>query len=161
MHPFTTGFTARRIIESGLARSACVIDLIAGSVRIPTVRLRSLLLPTIVAVLVAIVALVVRHQTPTRASHARASTKVQAGHVTVAINNYAFVPQTINVKVGTRVSWTNHDSTAHTATADHGGFDTGTVGPHATRTIDPTRPGTYTYHCAFHAFMTATIVVKP
>ena len=64
------------------------------------------------------------------------------------------------VTAGTRVTWTNHDATAHTATANGGGFDTGTVAPKASRTIDFKHPGTFTYHCAFHAFMTATITVK-
>jgi len=64
------------------------------------------------------------------------------------------------VTVGTRVTWTNHDATAHTATANGGGFDTKTVAPKASRTIDFKHPGTFTYHRAFHAFMTATITVK-
>jgi plastocyanin len=123
-------------------------------------RLRSLLLPTAAAILVAVVALVVRQQPSVTAPVTRASTALQHGHVTVAITNYAFVPKNIDVKVGTRVSWTNHDSTAHTSTADHAGFDTGTIKPNATRTVQLTHPGTFTYHCAFHAFMTATVTVK-
>ncbi len=124
-------------------------------------RLRSLLLPAVAAIVVAVVGLLARHQAPRHVSKAPVSTAVQAGHVTVAISNYAFVPETLAVKTGTRVSFTNHDATAHTATADHSGFDTGTVNPRATRTVDFTHPGTFTYHCAFHAFMTATITVKP
>jgi plastocyanin len=127
-------------------------------------RLRSMLIPTAAAIIVLVVALVVRNQPAT--THAapattKASTAVRSGHVTVAISNYAFAPKALTVKVGTRVSWTNHDSTAHTATADKSGFDTGTIQPHATRTVDFKHPGTFTYHCAFHAFMTATITVKP
>jgi plastocyanin len=124
---------------------------------------RSLLIPTIAAVVVLVVALAVRNQPTTQAAPAstKAATAVRSGHVTVAISNYAFAPKALTVKVGTRVSWTNHDSTAHTATADASGFDTGTVAPHATKTIDFKHPGTFTYHCAFHAFMTATITVKP
>lgn len=126
-------------------------------------RLRSLLLPTVAAVVVALVALVVRNQPNTQSlsASAGASSAVRSGHVTVAISNYAYLPKVLTVKLGTRVSWTNHDATAHTATADTSGFDTGTVNPHATRTVDFKRPGTFTYHCAFHAFMTATITVKP
>lgn len=147
--------------ESVSAPTPPPADLIRASPRIAIMRLRSLLLPTVAAIVVAAVALLARHQAPGQASKAPTSTAVQAGHVTVAISNYAFVPKTIAVKAGTRVSFTNHDATAHTATADHGGFDTGTVDPHALRTIDFTHPGTFTYHCAFHAFMTATITVKP
>jgi plastocyanin len=126
-------------------------------------RPRSLLLPTIAALVVAAVALAVRNQpinAPSTAA-ARASAPVRSGHVTVAITNYAFAPKTLTVRVGTRVSWTNHDATAHTATADNGSFDTGDVNPNSTRTIEFKHPGTFTYHCAFHAFMTATLIVKP
>lgn len=123
-------------------------------------RLRLLLLPVIAATIVAVLALVLRNQ-PTSSVRASATpVSSQAHQVTIPISNYAFVPKSLTVKVGTRVTWTNHDSTAHTATADGGTFDTGTVGPMASRTIDFKRPGTYTYHCAFHAFMTATITVN-
>ena len=126
-------------------------------------RLRSLFLPTVTAIVVAVVALVVRNQPNTQASNvsAASSAVVGSGHVTVKISNYAYLPKDLTVKVGTRVSWTNHDATAHTATADASGFDTGTVNPHATSTVDFKHPGAFTYHCACHAFMTATITVKP
>lgn len=126
-------------------------------------RLRSLLLPTVAAVIVAVVALVVRNQPNTQSAGASsgAPAAVRSGHVTVAISNYAYVPKSLTVKVGTRVSWINHDATAHTATADTSGFDTNTINPHGTKTVDFKHAGTFTYHCAFHAFMTATITVKP
>ncbi len=82
-----------------------------------------------------------------------------ARQVTIAISNYAFKPQALTVRTGSRITWTNHDATAHTATADQGTFDTGTVNPGQSKTLDFKRPGAYTYHCAFHAFMTATITV--
>jgi plastocyanin len=79
--------------------------------------------------------------------------------VTVAITNYAFTPAHLTVKAGTKVTWTNHDATAHTATADHGGFGTGTIDPHHSATVRLAKPGTYPYHCIFHAFMTGTVTV--
>lgn len=79
----------------------------------------------------------------------------------LAVRNYDFLPKSLTVRAGTRVTWTNHDATAHTATADQGSFDTGTINPGRSATIDFKHPGTFTYHCAFHAFMTATITVKP
>ena len=75
------------------------------------------------------------------------------------IKNFAFEPQTLTVRVGTRVTWTNRDATAHTATMDAGSPDTGTITPGQSRTIAFAHPGTYAYHCAFHAFMTGTIRV--
>lgn len=86
---------------------------------------------------------------------------VTSGHTAVQISNYAFIPARITVKAGTRITWTNHDKTAHTATANNHSFDTGTIAPKASKTVDFKRPGVYRYHCVFHAFMTATVVVKP
>jgi len=82
------------------------------------------------------------------------------GRVRVAISNFSYHPATIAVVVGTKVTFTNHDQTAHTATSTKPGFDTGTVNPGHSATIDFTKPGIYTYYCQFHAFMRATIVVK-
>jgi plastocyanin len=95
-------------------------------------------------------------------SHAMpASAVIKSGHVAVQITNFAFSPARITVKAGTRVTWTNHDQTAHTATANNNSFDTGTIAPKASKTVDFKKPGTYKYHCAFHAFMTGIVVVKP
>src|SRR5436305_15197012 len=79
----------------------------------------------------------------------------------VSIAGFAFKPATVTVKVGARVRWTNLDSAPHTATADRaGGFDTGTLNQHQTTTVRFSTAGTYTYHCAFHAFMTGTVTVR-
>jgi plastocyanin len=85
--------------------------------------------------------------------------KAVSGHVTVAISNYKFAPAKLTVKVGTRVTFSNHDMTAHTATAS-GGFDSGTIKPGASATVNFSKPGTYPYICQFHAFMHGTVVVQ-
>ena len=76
------------------------------------------------------------------------------------ISGYAFHPTALTVAPGTKVTFTNHDQTAHTATQQGGGFDTGTINPGAHATVTFTKAGTYTYYCQFHAFMRATITVK-
>ena len=79
----------------------------------------------------------------------------------VQIDNFKFSPGTLTVTAGARITVTNDDSTAHTATADDGNsFDTGTLDPGASGTISVAKPGSYTYHCSIHPFMKATIVVK-
>jgi plastocyanin len=79
----------------------------------------------------------------------------------VTIDNFKFSPATLTVTAGTRITVTNDDSTAHTATADDGNsFDTGTLDPGASRTIAVPKAGSYAYHCSIHPFMKATIVAK-
>lgn len=90
--------------------------------------------------------------TPTEASAAQTAN--------VAIANFAFDPGTLNITAGTTVVFTNNDSTTHTATADDGSWDTGNLAQGASASITFDTPGTYTYHCAIHPSMTATIVVS-
>jgi plastocyanin len=79
----------------------------------------------------------------------------------VKISNFKFSPASDTVKQGARVTVTNQDSTAHTATADDGhSFDTGTLAQGASKSISVSKPGSYPYHCSIHPFMHGTLVVK-
>jgi plastocyanin len=83
-----------------------------------------------------------------------------AGAGAVTIDSFKFVPASLTVSQDT-ITVTNHDSTAHTTTADDGkSFDTGDIGPGSSATIRLSKPGTYKYHCNIHAFMHGTFVVK-
>lgn len=78
----------------------------------------------------------------------------------VSIQNFAFAPAAITVKVGTTVTWTNHDDEAHTVFF---AFD-GSRSPILVNSANIyhktfTTPGTYTYHCTIHPFMTGVVVV--
>ncbi len=84
---------------------------------------------------------------------------VTAGAVHLRIVNYAFVPGTLTVRAGTTITVTNRDSTAHTATASSGAFDSGTLKPGQSARFALREPGAYVYVCQFHAFMTGTIKV--
>jgi plastocyanin len=122
------------------------------------VRIKSLIMPATAAVVVALVAFALaNHRSGSPSPRSTATVTGTAAAVTT--KNYAFVPQSLTVKAGTRVIWTNRDSTAHTATADQGSLDTGTINPGQSKTIEFRHPGTYSYHCAFHAFMRGTITV--
>ncbi len=81
--------------------------------------------------------------------------------VRLTISSYAFHPPALTVKVGTVVTVKNTDATAHTATARTGAFDSGTVNQNQTVRFTLRKPGTYSYYCQFHAFMTGTIKVLP
>ena len=104
------------------------------------------------------------HHTNATAAHSSTGSAspvaAHAGAVSIPISNYAFHPDKVTVAPGTKITFTNHDQTAHTATSNNPGFDTGTLNPGASRTVVLTQPGTYTYYCQFHAFMRGTVVVK-
>ena len=82
------------------------------------------------------------------------------GKLTVKISGYAFEPASVTVGAGSRITFTNHDATAHTATSNKPAFDTGTVKPGQSATVALRKAGTYTYYCQFHAFMHGTVIVK-
>lgn len=77
----------------------------------------------------------------------------------VTISNFAFSPKQLSVKVGTKVTWTNSDSVAHTVTSNDGFFESGTLSTGGAYSYVFPVPGTYNYHCAIHPSMTATVVV--
>jgi plastocyanin len=58
------------------------------------------------------------------------------------------------------VEWTNHDIAPHTATDEEGDWDTGTLSRSQSATLTFKTPGTYSYFCAFHPQMTATLTVE-
>jgi plastocyanin len=81
------------------------------------------------------------------------------GGQTVQIDNFKFNPATIKVDTGARVTVSNKDSTAHTATADGGSFDTKNIDPGGSKTISLTKAGRFAYHCEIHPFMHGVIIV--
>ncbi|HPJ29870.1 MAG TPA: PQQ-dependent sugar dehydrogenase [Methanothrix sp.] len=78
---------------------------------------------------------------------------------TVDIESYSFQPASINVTVGTTVTWINHDPTTHTVTADDGSFDSGGMANDGVFEHTFSMPGTYSYHCKPHPFMKGEVVV--
>jgi plastocyanin len=79
----------------------------------------------------------------------------------VTIRNYEYDPATIVVPVGTVVTFTNRDSTPHTATSKRSGvFESGPIDTGESRRIKLEETGMYNYYCAFHPFMKGTIRVE-
>ena len=69
-------------------------------------------------------------------------------------------PTEVRIKVGATVVWTNTGAVAHTVTADDGhSFDSGTIDPKAAFSLVPKTTGTFAYHCTFHPWMKATLIV--
>jgi len=80
---------------------------------------------------------------------------------TIVIKNFAFVPASLTVAPGTKVTVINQDQAPHTVTADDKSFDTGTiVGGQRGDITAPTRPGHYPYLCTIHQYMTGTLIVQ-
>jgi plastocyanin len=78
----------------------------------------------------------------------------------VTIDNFAFSPKAVTVKVGTTVSWTNRDEEPHTVAAEDGSFKSATLaGNTNTFSHTFTAPGTFTYHCTIHPYMSGTVEV--
>lgn len=79
----------------------------------------------------------------------------------VTIQNFAFSPASLSVKVGDTVTWNNNDNASHTVTANDGSFNIGTINPGNTGSYTFTKAGTYPYYCSFHPNMKGTITVNP
>lgn len=68
----------------------------------------------------------------------------------VSMQDFSFSPRTITMSAGGSVTFTNNGDASHTATADGGAFDTGTVAPGGSGTVRIDQVGTYPYYCRFH-----------
>lgn len=77
---------------------------------------------------------------------------------TITIDGFAY--KTPEVAPGATVTVKNDDSVRHTVTADDNAF-TVAVGKGTTGTFTaPAKAGSYAFHCAVHANMKGTLVVK-
>lgn len=70
-----------------------------------------------------------------------------------------YEPANLTVKVGQVVKWKNEGTEAHTATAEDGSFDSGSMAPGAEFQFTFTKPGTFTYKCTPHPWATGTVKV--
>jgi plastocyanin len=77
----------------------------------------------------------------------------------VEIHGFRYAPDTVAAAQGDTVVWTNRDLVAHTANRA-GGWNTGAIAAGAEGRIVAGAPGTYTYVCAYHPTMRATLRVR-
>ena len=89
-----------------------------------------------------------------------AASTVLAADSSVTIAGFAFAPSTVTIQVGDSVTWTNEDSTPHTATAEDGSFDTGQLANGDSNTVTFDTAGTFAYVCSIHPQMTGSVVVE-
>ena len=84
---------------------------------------------------------------------------------TAAIRVFQFQPGALEVRPGTRVTWTNQDDITHTVTSGtpgspDGRFDVPLDGKGATGGATFSAPGVYPYFCARHTSMRGEVVVR-
>lgn len=80
----------------------------------------------------------------------------------VEIKDIAFKPESRTVKVGTEVTWLNHDAVTHTVTSNNDVFDSDNIAGDKEFSFRFTQPGEYKYHCEIHGKerMSARILVQ-
>jgi plastocyanin len=97
-------------------------------------------------------------KTATAASTSAASSS--GGAVAIKMQNIAFDPKAVSVKVGQKVTWTNDDSVAHNVTAQSGAsFKSSNFNQGGTYSFTPTTAGTIKYTCTIHPGMNGTLTV--
>ena len=83
----------------------------------------------------------------------------------VSVQLFQFRPGQLEVRAGTRLSWTNQDDITHTVTSGSpeqrdGHFDLTLAGKGATGTVELKEPGVYPYFCDRHQTMRGEIRVR-
>jgi amicyanin len=90
------------------------------------------------------------------------TTPATQGAKAVTIDDMAFSPKEITVKVGATVTWTNQDTVSHDVTDDNDSADgpnSELLGQGESYSFTFKKAGTYNYHCSPHPFMKATVIV--
>jgi plastocyanin len=91
-----------------------------------------------------------------------ASAPVQSGTVQIAYRNIAIDPDTVKVKVGSTIKWTDFDDVTHNVTSESGPskFASANLKEGSTFSYKVTQPGVIHYECTYHpASMNGTIEV--
>ena len=86
-----------------------------------------------------------------------------SGEAPVKIVNFEFKPQKLDVKAGAKVTWTNDDTNIHDI-KDTSPLATPVSNDMAkgdTFSITYAQPGSYSYICGIHQYMTGTVEVVP
>jgi plastocyanin len=99
--------------------------------------------------------------TSATAAAAAPASPAQGSATAVAIKDFAFSPETVTVKVGSSITWTNGDGFAHSVKGADGSFVSQDLQQGQSYSATFSTPGTYAYVCGIHNSMTGTVVVEP
>ena len=79
----------------------------------------------------------------------------------IEIKGFAFNPETLTIKQGDSVTWTNKDSARHTVTSDtESELDSDLLSKDNTYVHVFNEKGEFSYHCKPHPYMTGKIIVE-
>jgi plastocyanin len=78
----------------------------------------------------------------------------------VKIHNFTFAPQTLTIKAGTKVTWTNEDDIPHTVASTSKAFKSSALDGNDSYSYTFTTPGSFEYICSLHPHKTGKIVVE-
>lgn len=85
---------------------------------------------------------------------------VSAAPVGVSIEDLRYSPDSVTIKVGQSVMWTNNDERDHTVKATDGSFESPNLSPGQTFTHTFKTAGTFKYGCPYHPRERGTITVE-
>ncbi|HEY4561887.1 MAG TPA: cupredoxin family copper-binding protein, partial [Thermoanaerobaculia bacterium] len=83
----------------------------------------------------------------------------KAASASVTMGDFFFSPASVTVAVGDTVTWHNTGQAPHTATANDGSFDTGTINAGGSGSHTFSSAGTFSYICTIHPNMKGTVRV--
>jgi plastocyanin len=90
------------------------------------------------------------------------------GQVSVTMTGIAFVPQSVRISKGTKVTWSNEDSVTHYVNTDshpahtyYPEMNSKALNRDDAYSIVFDIPGIYPYHCSAHTNMKGSIIVEP
>jgi plastocyanin len=99
---------------------------------------------------------------------ARDAIQVQAASTSINIveptdnpDDYKFEQTSVTVTAGDTVTWVNQGLDTHSVTADGNIFDSKDIDAGKSWTYTFATPGTFTYYCDPHPWMTGTVIVEP
>jgi plastocyanin len=79
----------------------------------------------------------------------------------VTIDNFAFTPASLTVKLGTKVTFVNHDDIPHSIVSVPGKFRSKALDTDQSFEFTFTTAGDFDYFCGLHPHMKGKIIVTP
>ena len=92
------------------------------------------------------------------AAFARSAQAVDA--VEIVVDNFAFKPQMLRVKLGTAITWVNHDDIPHSIVCPSMNIHSHPMDTNESFSFTFTKAGFYNYICGLHPHMHGQIVVS-